>query len=261
MVGMAVDNTIYERTEDIWWGDDQPLTVIRTALNPARLAYFRHVFTTLGTTPAGRTVLDVGCGGGLLSEELAGMGAAVIGVDPADGSLQTARRHAEQEGFDIDYRRGAGESLPVDDASVDIVCCVDVLEHVQDLDAVLRETARVLRPGGLYLFDTVNRTRLSRLVMIKLCQDWPRTGWMPPDLHDWAKFITPDELRTAATGAGLSIHEITGMAPGVQPPRLYLLLRQLKKGRITHAEFGRRTEFRLTPDLRVTYIGYATKAR
>jgi 2-polyprenyl-6-hydroxyphenyl methylase/3-demethylubiquinone-9 3-methyltransferase len=205
-------------------------------------------------------VLDVGCGGGLLSEELARMGAHVIGVDPAAGSLETARRHAERQGLDIDYRHGAGESLPVEDESVDVVCCVDVLEHVDDLDAVLRETARVLTPGGLYLFDTVNRTRLSRLVMIKLCQDWSRTGWMPRDLHDWDHFITPDELRTAAAGAGLAVREITGMAPGVQPPRLYLLLRQLKKARIDHAEFGRRSEFVLTPDLRVTYIGYATKA-
>jgi 2-polyprenyl-6-hydroxyphenyl methylase/3-demethylubiquinone-9 3-methyltransferase len=210
---MAVDNTIYERIEDIWWADDEPLTVIRTALNPARLAYFRRVFDRLGIPPAERSVLDVGCGGGLLSEELAGMGAHVIGVDPAEGSILTARRHAEEHGLDIDYRCGAGESLPLEDESVDIVCCVDVLEHVHDLDAVLRETVRVLKPGGLYLFDTVNRTRLSRLVMIKLCQDWTRTGWMPPQLHDWAAFITPDELRRAATDAGLTVHEITGMAP------------------------------------------------
>jgi 2-polyprenyl-6-hydroxyphenyl methylase/3-demethylubiquinone-9 3-methyltransferase len=172
----------------------------------------------------------------------------------------TARRHAEEHGLDIDYRCGAGESLPLEDGSVDIVCCVDVLEPVHDLDAVLRETARVLKPGGLYLFDTVNRTRLSRLVMIKLCQDWSRTGWMPPHLHDWAAFITPDELREAASRAGLAIQEITGMAPGPKPPQLYVLLRRLKKGRMTHAEFGRRTEFRLTPDLRVTYIGYGVKA-
>lgn len=257
---MAVDNTIYDRTEDIWWGEDEPLTVIRTALNPARLTYFRRVFDDLGITPTGQTILDVGCGGGLLSEELARMGAHVIGVDPAVGSVLTARMHAEQAGLAIDYRCGAGESLPVEDDSVDIACCVDVLEHVHDLDAVLRETARVLKRGGLYLFDTVNRTRLSRLVMIKLCQDWPRTGWMPPNLHDWACFITPDELRAAAIGAGLTVHEITGMAPGPNPPRLYVLLRQLKKGKIKHAEFGQRTEFKLTPDVRVTYIGYATKA-
>jgi 2-polyprenyl-6-hydroxyphenyl methylase/3-demethylubiquinone-9 3-methyltransferase len=257
---MAVDNTIYDRPEDIWWGEDEPLTVIRTALNPARLTYFGRVLDDLGMAVTDRSVLAVGCGGGLLSEELARMGAHVIGVDPAEGSVLTARRHAEEHGLDIDYRCGAGESLPLEDGSVDIVCCVDVLEHVHDLDAVLRETARVLKPGGLYLFDTVNRTRLSRLVMIKLCQDWSRTGWMPPHLHDWAAFITPDELREAASRAGLAIQEITGMAPGPKPPQLYVLLRRLKKGRMTHAEFGRRTEFRLTPDLRVTYIGYGVKA-
>jgi hypothetical protein len=83
---------------------------------------------------------------------------------------------------------------------------------------------------------------------------------MPPQLHDWARFTTPEELRTAATAAGLTVREITGMAPGPRPPRLHVLLRQLRKGEIDHAEFGRRTEFQLTADLRVTYIGYATRA-
>ena len=258
---MPVDNDVYERLGDSWWDETSPLSLLHGSVTPGRFAYFREVLTKRsGAAPGGLTVLDIGCGGGFLAEQFAALGCHVTGVDPSPASIGTARAHAAARGLRIDYRVGAGEELPVQDAAFDVACCCDVLEHVADVDRVISETARVLKPGGLYLFDTVNRTRLSRLVMIKLCQDWSRTGWMPRDLHDWSRFITPDELRSAAAGAGLAIREITGMAPGIQPPQLYLLLRQLKKARIDHAEFGRRSEFVLTPDLRVTYIGYATKA-
>ena len=95
--------------------------------------------------------------------------------------------------------------------------------------------------------------------MIKLCQEWSRTAWMPAGLHDWDQFITPDELRAALARHGLQDHDMKGMAPGVPPPVLYRRLRQLKKGRFTCAEFGRRVPFELTGNLQVSYIGYATR--
>lgn len=257
---MPVDNEIYKVHGDIWWDEHQPLNVIRTALNPARLRYFHQVFDQLGIDLAGRTALDIGCGGGLLAEELARLGARVIGVDPAESSLATARAHARMQGLDIDYRLGSGEHLQLEDASVDIACCVDVLEHVDDLGAVVRETARVLKPGGVYLYDTINRTFASRLVMIKLCQEWSRTSWMPPNLHDFDQFIKPAELRSLFEVNGLVDGGITGMAPGPKPPRLYGLMRRLKRGEISHAEFGRLAEFVLTRDTSVSYIGFARKA-
>lgn len=256
---MPVDNTIYDQAGDIWWDERQPLNVIRTALNPARMSYLRALLAGREIDLAGKVIVDVGCGGGLFAEELAGLGGQVIGVDPSAASIATAREHASQAGLDIDYRAGSGEQLPVHDAQADMVCCVDVLEHVADLDAVIGETARVLRPGGLYLFDTINRTRLSKLVMIKLCQDWAATAWMPPGLHDWNQFITPGELEHALTRHNLQACDVTGMAPGVAPPALVRLLRQLKKGRISHADFGRRAAFTLTRDLRITYVGHAVK--
>jgi 2-polyprenyl-6-hydroxyphenyl methylase/3-demethylubiquinone-9 3-methyltransferase len=257
---MPVDNDVYNAPGDIWWDEHQPLNAIRTAINPARLDYFTKVLAELGVDPAGKTVVDIGCGGGLFAEEFARLGANVIGVDPSASSLDTARSHAAAAGLRIDYRAGTGEHLPLDDASVDIACCVDVLEHVNDLDAVIAETARVLRPGGVYVFDTINRTGMSRLVMIKIFQEWRLTAWMPPNLHAWEQFITPDELRAALGRHSLAGRDIVGIGPSVKPPRLLRLLYQLHRGKISHGEFGHRARFVVTKDVRVSYAGYATKA-
>lgn len=256
---VPADNEIYNQPGDIWWDEHQPLHTIRTSLNPPRLRYFTSVLAAKGLDPAGKVIIDVGCGGGLLAEEVARLGARVIGIDPSSGSIATARAHAAQAGLDIDYRIGPGEQLPADDGCADVVYCVDVLEHVADLDAVVAETARVLRPGGLYLFDTINRTWLSKLVAVKLCQEWAATAWMPSGLHDWNQFITPAELRAALARHGLEHHHLTGLAPAVSPPALIRLLRQLKKARLSYAEFGRKAAFTLTDDLRGSYIGHATK--
>ncbi len=257
---MPVDNEIYNRPGDIWWDEHEPLNAIRTTLNPARLEYFSKAFAATGMDVTDKVVVDVGCGGGLLAEEMARLGAHVIGIDPSATSLETARDHAAAGGLNIDYRAGVGEHLPLDDAIADIVYCVDVLEHVDDLDVVIGETARVLKGGGLYLFDTINRTRLSRLVMIKLSQQWSATAWMPPDLHAWDQFITPAELRNTLDRHGLATQDMVGMSPGVAPPVLFRILRQLKKGKFSYAEFGRKTSFRLSDDLRITYVGHATKS-
>ena len=257
---MPVDNDIYNAPGDIWWDEHQPLNAIRTAINPARLEYVNTVTAELGVALAGKTVVDIGCGGGLFAEEFARLGAHVIGVDPSASSLETARLHAAAVGLTIDYRAGVGERLPLEDASVDIACCVDVLEHVNDLDAVIAETARVLRPGGMYIFDTINRTGMSRLVMIKLFQEWRLTAWMPPNLHSWEQFITPDELRAALSRHGLAARDMVGIGPAVTPPRLLRLLFQLHRGKISHGEFGNRAHFVVTKDLRISYAGYATKA-
>jgi 2-polyprenyl-6-hydroxyphenyl methylase/3-demethylubiquinone-9 3-methyltransferase len=256
---MPANNEIYNQPGDIWWDEHQPLHAIRTSLNPARMQYFASVFAARGLDPAGKVIIDVGCGGGLMAEEIARLGAAVIGVDPSAASITTARAHAADGGLAIDYRIGSGEHLPADDGCADVVYCVDVLEHVADLDAVIGETARVLKPGGLYLFDTINRTRLSKLVMIKLSQDWSATAWMPPGLHDWDQFITPAELSQALARHGLDRHDLTGMSPGISPPALIRLLRQVKKAKLSYADFGRQAAFTLTSDLRASYLGHATK--
>jgi 2-polyprenyl-6-hydroxyphenyl methylase/3-demethylubiquinone-9 3-methyltransferase len=256
---VPVDNEIYNAPGDIWWNENQPLYTLRTFMNPARMQYFTSVFAAQGVDPAGKVIIDIGCGGGLFAEDVARLGASVIGIDPAPGAIAAARKHAAGASLAIDYRVGPGEHLPADDACADIVYCVDVLEHVADVDAVVGEAARVLKPGGLFLFDTINRTRISKLVMIKLCQDWPVTAWMPPGLHDWNQFITPAELRDVLTRHNLRQDGLTGLTPGIAPPALIPLMRKVKKGKLSYAEFGRRCAMVLSNDLRASYIGHATK--
>jgi 2-polyprenyl-6-hydroxyphenyl methylase/3-demethylubiquinone-9 3-methyltransferase len=257
---VPVDNQIYVRLADRWWGEDSPLSMLRTALNPVRFGYMRRVVETLGIDPAGKGALDIGCGGGLLAEEFARLGFRVTGVDPSAESLETARAHAAESGLDIEYREGTGEQLPFEDSSFDLAYCCDVLEHVDDVEQVVRETARVLRPGGVYLYDTINRTLRSRLIMIKLFQEWESTAFMEPNLHDWKMFIKPRELERALQNAGLEPAEAVGI--GARNPIAALReARRRARGEITHAELGRRMQMRETRDRSGLYAGYAVKPR
>src|SRR5258708_10304828 len=143
----TVDNDVYDRLGASWWDETSLLSLLHGSFTPARLGYFRGVLARRsGVAAAGLRVLDIGCGGGFLAEEFAAAGCRVTGVDPSPASVSAARAHAASRGLPIDYQVGAGEELPVPDAAFDVACCCDVLEHVSDLDRVISETARVLRP-------------------------------------------------------------------------------------------------------------------
>jgi 2-polyprenyl-6-hydroxyphenyl methylase / 3-demethylubiquinone-9 3-methyltransferase len=257
---MPVDNQLYDRLAETWWNDDSVLSLLRTSLNPARFGYMRRVLTAeLGIDPRGRTALDVGSGGGLLAEEFARLGCRVTGIDPSVQSVETARAHAETEGLDIAYTVGVGEELPFEDASFDIAYCCDVLEHVDDLDRVLAETARVLKPGGVYTFDTINRTRRSRLVVINLMQEWRSTALMEPNLHDWDMFIKPQELTEGLRQAGLECRDTVGIGPARNPIATVVDMRRRARGDMTYGEFGARNKFKETRDKSLLYAGYALK--
>jgi 2-polyprenyl-6-hydroxyphenyl methylase/3-demethylubiquinone-9 3-methyltransferase len=141
----------------------------------------RALTEDLGIDPGGLKVLDVGSGGGLLAEEFARLGCAVTGVDLSRESVAVAREHAREEGLRIEYQVAAGERLPFEDGSFEAAYCCDVLEHVESVPATLAEIARVLGPGAVFLYDTVNRTARSRLLMIKIAQEWKLTRWAEPD--------------------------------------------------------------------------------
>src|SRR5215475_13397358 len=150
---MPIDNDVYDRLGSSWWDENSPLCLLRGSVTPGRFAYFLDVLDRRrGTALGGLRTLDIGCGGGFLAEEFAALGCQVTGIDPSPVSIGAARAHATERGLRIDYRTGAGEELPVPDASFDVACCCDVLEHVSDVDRVVSEAARALEPGGLFLF-------------------------------------------------------------------------------------------------------------
>ena len=146
-----------------------------------------------------------------MAEALAARGAKVTGIDPAAGAIAAAQDHAAKVGHSITYDVGVGEALPYGDAAFDAVVCVDVLEHVADLHRVLAEVARTLRPGGLFLFDTINRNLLARLATITVAEDILRL--LPRGTHDPAMFIKPAELRAGLVNAGLVPGPFTGLGP------------------------------------------------
>ncbi len=203
---MRNDLTIYDKVADRWWSDD--IRWVRTLKNlvPGRLCWFDRQIDWQS-----KAVLDLGCAGGFMAEALARRGADVTGIDPAAEAIDAARAHARDGKLRIGYDVGVGEALPYDDASFDAVVCVDVLEHVADLNKVLSEVARTLRPGGLFLFDTINRNPLARLATITIAEDLLRL--LPRDTHDPEMFIKPAELRTAMQGAGLVPGAIIGLGP------------------------------------------------
>lgn len=256
---MAIDNELYKAPGDIWWDEEQPLSSLRTAINPCRVGYLRRTLELLAIEPTGRPALDLGCGGGLMAEEVARLGFSVTGIDPAPAAIEVAKAHASESGVRIDYRVATGEALPFADASFDLVYCCDVLEHVSNLERVIEESARVLRPGGIYFFDTINRTRASKLLMIKLFQEWSLTAWMPRNLHDWEKFIRPDELKALLSQQSLHVRDLIGMAPSAAPPKLLVDLLRLRRRSINCGEFGSRSRFREGTDVSVVYAGFAIR--
>lgn len=190
-----------------WWdpnGKFRPLHM----LNPCRLDYITAQISAeferdlRAADPfEGLRLLDIGCGGGLLSEPMARLGASVVGADAAERNIPVARLHAEQSGLDIDYRHSTAETLAADGETFDVVLNMEVVEHVADPAAYLAACHSLLKPGGLMICSTINRTAKSFGVAIIGAEYVMR--WLPRGTHDWQKFITPDELAGLIEAAGL----------------------------------------------------------
>jgi len=189
-----------------------------------------------------QSLLEVGSGGGLICEELGHRGAMALGIDPSEGAIQTARIHARQSGLgqNVTFEQGYAEALPFANGSFSTIVCLDVLEHVEDLAATLDEISRVLAPGGVFIFDTINRTWLSRLVLIWIGERFFQKYGLVPGLHEHQRFITPGELRALVSARGLQVQELVGFTP------------HIVKGRLTLGPGWFKS---------ISYIGYATKGR
>jgi 2-polyprenyl-6-hydroxyphenyl methylase/3-demethylubiquinone-9 3-methyltransferase len=259
---MPVDNDLYNDPSITWWNENEFLYIIHECINPVRFGYFEKVMKEdLNAVLTGKRVLDVGCGGGFLSEEFARAGSHVSGIDPSGHSIEIAKAHASQMGLPIEYLVAAGERIPFDDASFDIVCCCDVLEHVDDFNEVIAESVRVLKGDGVYFYDTINRTLLTKLIFIKLSQEWKSTRMAPRGLHDWSMFIKPKELYESLLRNGIEQKQTRGLSPGLNPIQSFIALRKINLGRMTCGQFGRQNKLKLNDNTSAHYLGYGIKSK
>jgi 2-polyprenyl-6-hydroxyphenyl methylase/3-demethylubiquinone-9 3-methyltransferase len=186
--------------------------------NPVRLQFIRErALERFGRDPralqpfGGLRLLDIGCGGGLLSEPMRRLGFHVVGVDAAEKNVLTARAHAERTGLDIDYRHSTAEQLLLDgEPAFDLVLNMEVIEHVADPGDYLRSTARLLKPGGLMIVATLNRT-VKALGLAVVGAEYV-LGWLPRGTHDWRKFVKPEEVRGWLAGEPVEVEGPFGVA-------------------------------------------------
>lgn len=188
-----------------WWDPNSEFKPLHD-INPLRLGYINR-YAGL----AGKQVLDVGCGGGILSESMAAMQAEVTGIDLADKSLQVAKLHLLESGRQVNYRKIAVEALAEEHPSrFDIVTCLEMLEHVPDPQSIIHACAKLAKPGGWVFFSTLNRNPKSYLLAILGAEYLLKL--LPAGTHDYAKFIRPAELAEFCRNAGLDLTDITGMS-------------------------------------------------
>ena len=189
---------------DIWWDRNGEFKALHD-INPVRLAYVRD-----RAVLDGKKVLDVGCGGGLLSEPLAQSGGRVTGIDMAAASLAVARTHMQANGLTIDYRQTTAENLATEESGrFDVVVCMELLEHVPRPASIIAACSRLVRPGGQVFFATVNRTWLSWLLVIVAAEYI--IGIVRKGTHEYRKLVKPEELRLWGKEAGLQLEDLSGL--------------------------------------------------
>jgi len=199
-----------------WWdpqGKFRPLH----KFNPVRLAFLRDRITAhfardaAGSAPlAGLRLLDIGCGGGLVSEPMARLGASVTGADAGERNIGIARQHAAEAGVEIDYRCTSAEELAAAGERFDVVLAMEVVEHVADVDGFLAACGQMVKPGGLLIAATLNRTPKSFALGIVAAEYILR--WVPRGTHDWKKFLKPHELAAGLRHSGLTLKDVAGVS-------------------------------------------------
>ena len=223
-----------------WWDPTGPMRPLHR-LNPTRLAYVRDRiaghFGIETNTPAplkDLTILDIGCGAGLVTEPLARLGATVTGIDPAEANIAAARLHAGDGGLAVDYRATTAEALAEAGATFDAVLILEVVEHVADVPLFVESVSRLVRPGGIVVASTINRT-LKAFALAIVGAEYV-LGWLPRGTHSYDRLVTPAELATAFRTAGLAPADETGV--------VYVPLAD---------------QWRLSPDTDVNYMMTATR--
>jgi 2-polyprenyl-6-hydroxyphenyl methylase / 3-demethylubiquinone-9 3-methyltransferase len=198
-----------------WWDPRGKMRMLHR-LNPVRLAFIKQAACRQFGRDVkrldaltGLRILDIGCGAGILSEPLARMGAEVVGADPSAANIAAAKQHAEQAGLAIDYRATTIEALAVSDERFEAVLAMEVVEHVADVTLFLKQCAQLVKPGGILIVATINRTLKSFALAIIGAEYVLR--WLPRGTHRWDKFVTPNELAAALERCGLTVIDETGV--------------------------------------------------
>ncbi len=219
---MSTETDTTERTEttetkkfaafdlDDWWGEKGRLVSLQR-INPIRFGYFEETANRLGHKIEGAAVLDAGCGGGVLSESFARAGAKVTGIDLSPVGIEVAKKHAKLSELETEYSvTSVEEHLKSHSEAYDIVVCAEVLEHVDDIEAFLESTLKMLKPGGLFFFGTLNKTLKSRLFAIFVAEDL--LHMLPRGTHDYARFVRPSLLVKILKKNNVIAEDIKGMS-------------------------------------------------
>lgn len=195
-----------------WWDETGPMRALHR-INPARLEFIRDAvaahFGADKAPLAGLNLLDMGCGAGILSEPLARLGAKVTGLDAAPEAIKAAAAHAAGQGLKIAYQNGNAEDLVATGAQFDVVCALEILEHVAEPEEFVRMVTQLVRPGGLLILSTLNRTAKSLLLGIVAAEYV--LGWVPRGTHDWRKFIAPSQLIRWLRQNGCALQRLSGL--------------------------------------------------
>lgn len=242
---LKVNNSFYDDLGDRWYNAyDDPIALLR-AENKAMFPWILNKLRTLCDHKG--NILDVGCGGGFLSNELARQGYNVTGVDLSEESLEVAKAHDKTR--TVRYQVADAYKLPYPDASFDVVTAMDFLEHVDKPADVIKEFSRVLKPHGLFFFHTFNRNLLSHVIVIKLLEWFVKNT--PKNMHVINLFIKPEELKNYCKDVGMEVMGMVGLRPKIST----FDWNMIKTGVIS-----RKLEFTLTKKTRISYLGVARKA-
>jgi 2-polyprenyl-6-hydroxyphenyl methylase/3-demethylubiquinone-9 3-methyltransferase len=225
----AAEVARFDAAAAAWWDPDGEARWLHR-YNPVRLDYIHRAGCRQFDTDslAGLGILDIGCGAGVLCEPLARLGATVVGIEPGSGNIDTARRHAEDAGLSIDYRCTTAEALADSGEQFDIVLAMEVVEHVADAHAFLSRCAQLVKPGGLMILSTINRTLKSFAYAIVAAEYILRL--LPRGAHQWRRFVTPPEAGAALAAGGLRPMDVSGVT-------LNLLTRELQLSRDTAVNY------------------------
>lgn len=205
----------FEAMADSWWDPNGKFKPLHT-FNPVRLQFIRDAAAarfgrdiTADQPFSGLSLVDIGCGGGLLSEPMRRLGFSVTGIDATEKNIGTASVHARKVGLDIEYRACLAEDLVAAGEQYDVVLCMEVVEHVADVELFLTTCARLVKPGGMLVGATMNRTMKSFL-MAKVGAEYV-LRWLPRGTHDWKKFLKPSEFAAGLRAGGLEVNSLTGL--------------------------------------------------